>query len=74
MAHPALHSAEELRDPQQKRTPLPVRQLAILMFLRFTESASTFVIFPFLNEVCSQIHDLYIAEVGILAFGIIDRR
>ena len=34
-----------------KRTPLPFDQIVILLFLRFCESASTFVIFPFLNEV-----------------------
>ena len=32
-------------------TPLPLSQIAILLFLRFCEAASTFVIFPFLNEV-----------------------
>ena len=34
-----------------KYTPLPLFQIAILFILRFCEAASTFVIFPFLNEV-----------------------
>ena len=34
-----------------KYTPLPLGQIAILLLLRFCEAASTFVIFPFLNEV-----------------------
>jgi hypothetical protein len=34
-----------------KYTPLPLAQIAILLLLRFSEAASTFVIFPFLNEV-----------------------
>lgn len=36
---------------KRQRTPLPADQIAILLFLRFCESASMFVIFPFLNEV-----------------------
>ena len=38
-------------SPNHQRTPLPVGQLSILMFLRFTEASATFVAFPFLNEV-----------------------
>jgi len=34
-----------------ERTPLPVVQLSVLLLLRFCESASTSVIFPFLEEV-----------------------
>lgn len=36
-----------------RRTSLPAGQLAILLYLRLCESASTFVIFPFLNEASS---------------------
>jgi len=35
------------------RTPLPAGQIATLLLLRFCESASMFVVFPFLNEVRS---------------------
>ena len=35
------------------RTPLPAGQIAPLLLLRFCESASMFVIFPFLSEVRS---------------------
>lgn len=45
----SLHSQET--DLKVRRTPLPVSQLSILLLLRFTESASTFVIFPFFSEV-----------------------
>ena len=37
----------------RSRTPLPAGQIATLLLLRFCESASVFVIFPFLNEVRS---------------------
>ena len=51
----------ELEDPQvdggaeisRCRTPLPAGEIATLLLLRFCESASVFVIFPFLNEVRS---------------------
>jgi len=33
-----------------RRTPLPAGQVTILLYLRFCESASTSVIFPFLDE------------------------
>ena len=32
-------------------TPLRLRQIVILLFLRFCESASGVALFPFLNEV-----------------------
>ena len=53
-----LHESREAAGKNQgkARTPLPFGQLSILLLLRFTESASTFVIFPFLNEVCSGLH------------------
>ena len=35
------------------RTPFPAAQIATPLLLRFCESASVFVIFPFLNEVRS---------------------
>ena len=35
----------------KKYTPLPLSQIAILLFLRFCEAASVFVLYPFLNEV-----------------------
>lgn len=41
--------------PRIKRTPLPAGQLAILLYLRFCESASTSVIFPFLDEASSYL-------------------
>ena len=37
-------------ERQVRRTPLPAGQLAILLYLRFCESASISVIFPFLDE------------------------
>jgi len=40
-----------LSEASPNRTPLPVGQLSILMFLRFTEASAAFVIFPFLSEV-----------------------
>ncbi|KAF8810044.1 member of major facilitator superfamily multidrug-resistance, DHA1 sub-family [Phlegmacium glaucopus] len=39
------------RKSPVKYTPLPLSQIAILLLLRFCESASTFVILPFLNEL-----------------------
>lgn len=41
----------DVKSRRTRRTPLPVSQLSVLLLLRFTESASTFVIFPFLTEV-----------------------
>jgi len=35
----------------KRYTPLPLFQIAIVLLLRFCEAASTFVIFPFLNEL-----------------------
>ena len=46
----ASHALLSEASPNE-RTPLPAGQLAILMFLRFTEASAAFVIFPFLNEV-----------------------
>ena len=43
-----------------KYTPLPLFQIAILLLLRFCEAASTFVIFPFLNEV--RVHWLHLID------------
>ncbi len=37
-----------------KRTPLPAGQVTILLYLRFCESASTSVIFPFLDEASPE--------------------
>ncbi|PPQ82379.1 hypothetical protein CVT25_008340 [Psilocybe cyanescens] len=50
-----------------RRTPLPIAQLSILLLLRFTESASTFVIFPFLNELLSSVTGGDGARVGYYA-------
>ena len=44
-------TSSSAEGPLRKYTPLPLSQIAILLFLRFCEAASTFVIFPFLNEV-----------------------
>ena len=41
-----------------KYTPLPLAQISILLLLRFCEAASTFVIFPFLNEVRTKVLSL----------------
>ena len=41
----------DLPKSKSQRTPLPVDQITILLFLRFCEAASMYVIFPFLNEV-----------------------
>ena len=53
-ANPEL---EDMHDggvqTSRSRTPLPAGQIATLLLLRFCESASVFVIFPFLNEVRS---------------------
>jgi hypothetical protein len=35
----------------RRRAPLPAGQISTLLLLRFCESASVFVVFPFLNEV-----------------------
>ena len=48
------------RMPMKKYTPLPLSQIAILLLLRFCEAASTFVIFPFLNEVISYFKRLQV--------------
>jgi len=37
-----------------RRTPLPAGQVTILLYLRFCESASTSVIFPFLDEASAE--------------------
>ncbi|KAF4614417.1 hypothetical protein D9613_003332 [Agrocybe pediades] len=50
-----------------QRTPLPAAQIAILLLLRFVESASTFVIFPFLNELISTVTGGDNAKVGYYA-------
>lgn len=51
-----LHHLSDSSSPGQAlaRTPLPYGQLAILLFLRFTEAASAYVIFPFLNELLAK--------------------
>ncbi|KAF8898208.1 member of major facilitator superfamily multidrug-resistance, DHA1 sub-family [Gymnopilus junonius] len=51
-------------DLKAQRTPLPVGQLAILLLLRFCESSSTFVIFPFLNELLASVTGGDDAKVG----------
>ncbi|PPQ96786.1 hypothetical protein CVT26_006197 [Gymnopilus dilepis] len=56
--------AEEDSDLKAQRTPLPARQLAILLLLRFCESASTFVIFPFLSELLALVAGGDDAKVG----------
>ncbi|KAJ3505011.1 hypothetical protein NLJ89_g7641 [Agrocybe chaxingu] len=47
--------AGEERALTMKQTPLPVGQLSILLFLRFCESAFTFVIYPFLEELLASL-------------------
>jgi len=60
------HALPSEASPKQ-RTPLPAGQLSILMFLRFTESASTFVIFPFINELLASVTGGDVAKVGYYA-------
>ncbi|CAA7260853.1 unnamed protein product [Cyclocybe aegerita] len=48
-------SSERVSGTATKRTPLPVAQLSILLFLRFCESAFTFVIYPFLEELLASL-------------------
>ncbi|KJA21098.1 hypothetical protein HYPSUDRAFT_141201 [Hypholoma sublateritium FD-334 SS-4] len=64
-----LHASREAAGKNQgkTRTPLPFGQLSILLLLRFTESASTFVIFPFLNELLAWVTGGDGARVGYYA-------
>ncbi|KDR81939.1 hypothetical protein GALMADRAFT_59708 [Galerina marginata CBS 339.88] len=74
-SRPATETMADLResseerdvDPKTQRTPLPVGQIAILLLLRFCESASTFVIFPFLNELLASVTGGDGAMVGYYA-------
>ncbi|KAF5317946.1 hypothetical protein D9619_012266 [Psilocybe cf. subviscida] len=52
---------------KRQRTPLPADQIAILLFLRFCESASMFVIFPFLNELMASVTGGDSSRVGYYA-------
>lgn len=54
-----------------KYTPLPHSQIAILLLLRFCEAASTFVIFPFLNELLTPVAGGDEKKVGYYA-GLMD--
>ncbi|KAF8968270.1 major facilitator superfamily domain-containing protein [Flammula alnicola] len=67
MVESLVHSPEERLELGKRRTPLPVGQLSILMFLRFCESASTFVIFPFLSELLASVTGGDDAKVGYYA-------
>ncbi|KIM49566.1 hypothetical protein M413DRAFT_15578 [Hebeloma cylindrosporum] len=53
--------------PPSRRTPLPAGQLSILMFLRFSEASSAFVIFPFLSELLASVTGGDVAKVGYYA-------
>jgi len=52
-------------------TPLPLGQIVILLLLRFCEAASTFVIFPFLNELLTSVAGGDGTRVGYYA-GLMD--
>ncbi|KAF9557173.1 MFS general substrate transporter [Agrocybe pediades] len=56
-----------------QHTPLPAAQIAILLLLKSVESASTFVIFPFLNELFSSVTGGDNVKVGYYA-GLMVRR
>ncbi|EAU81997.2 hypothetical protein CC1G_09183 [Coprinopsis cinerea okayama7 len=59
------------RTLNASRTPLPAGQLSVLFFLRFCESASTFCIFPFLEELLKSVIKGGEEEVGYYA-GLMD--
>lgn len=39
---------------EEKRTPLPKLQLAIVIFLQISEPLSSQSIYPYINQVCSD--------------------
>ena len=65
------HTLLSAPSPNHQRTPLPVGQLSILMFLRFTEASEAFVASPFLNEVrtcCTTEHAHWIQLMFLLSY------
>ena len=51
---PLLHEA--VCPSRPKRTPLPIRQLLVLAFIRLVDPISSTIISPFKNEVLTSYH------------------
>jgi hypothetical protein len=48
---PLLPQVQEAQPPDKQTTPLPKLQLSVLLLLQLAEPISSFIIFPFINQV-----------------------